>query len=273
MDQHEDLWHVQLESGEVRILTLDQLDAFYQNGIIDEETYVLRDGTMAWIKLGEALGASEPAAAAPAPAVVPSPAPVKSFSPFVQSSPFAPAPTVLQSYGSVPPYPRSTPQPSPFETPFETPYQTHASTRPVVSEIDPGELDLDALPFKKSNKGKYILAAGTVGLVAFMVAVLGANRIGRSASESSVAAAVVNAAPTQPAPTVTIPPPPPVDPQPVALKDDVKKALADKDNQLNQKMAQRKEARAKYVPPTHSKPSAPPFRKGGNAYDPLNAKL
>jgi len=241
MEQHEDLWHVQLESGEVRILTLDQLDAFYQNGIIDEETHVLRDGTMEWLKLGDALGASEPAAQpAKAPAFV--------------------------SYGAVPPYPRA-----PVVEPYE-PYQTHLSTRPVVSEIDADELDLDALPFKRASKGKYLLAAGAVGLVAFMVAVLGANRIGKSASATSVAAAVVNATPTQ---TVTIPPPPPlVDPPVQALKDDVKKALADKDNQLNQKIDQRKQARAKNAAAAAlHKPSAPPFRKGGNAYDPLNSKL
>jgi hypothetical protein len=83
---------------------------------------------------------------------------------------------------------------------------------------------------------------------------------------------VVNATPTQ---TVTIPPPPPlVDPPVQALKDDVKKALADKDNQLNQKIDQRKQARAKNAAAAAlHKPSAPPFRKGGNAYDPLNSKL
>jgi hypothetical protein len=237
MDPHEDVWHVQLESGEVRILTLDQLDAFYQNGIIDEETYILRDGTMEWLKLRDVLGESEPAAQPARPAA---------------------APAVL-SYGSVPPY--------------QPPYQTHYSTRPVVSEIDPGELDdLDALPFKRSSKGKYILGVGAIGAVALMVAVLGANRIGKSAPEASVGAAVVNALPTTPA--VIIPPPPPVvDPVAPALKDDVKKALADKDNQLNQKIEQRKQSRLKNAAPATHKASPPPFHKGGNAYDPLNAKL
>ncbi len=250
-EQHEDAWHVQLESGEVRILSLDQLDAFFQNGIIDEETYILRDGTMDWVKLRVALGLDEEPAAAAAP-VAPA---------------AAPAQVPLVSYGAVPAYQFAN------NTDFETPYQTHLSTRPVVSEIDVGELD-ESL-FKKKSKGKYFIAAGAAAAVVCMVAMVTANRVGSSASSNSVGASVVNAVPTTPAPVVTTPPPP-VDPQPVAqtkLADDVKQALAAKDTQLNQKIEAKKQARAKSAPPALHKPSAPPFHKGGNAYDPLNAKL
>jgi hypothetical protein len=219
MEQHEDLWHVQLESGEVRVLTLDQLDAFYQNGIIDEQTYVLEDGSMDWRTLGDVLGVTEPEPAPPPSVVV---------------------------------------------------YEPFLSMRPVVSEIDAAELEGDVIPFKRS-KGKYFVAAGAIGAVVAVVAVMAASRIGSHASPANVSAAVVNVTPERPA--SVIPPPPPPVVQTPALNDDVKKALADKDTKLNQKIEQRKQNRAKNTPPPAHKTSPPPFRKDGNTHDPLNSKI
>ena len=153
MSEHEDIWHVQLESGEVRQLTLDQLDAFFNNGIIDEDTYVLADGEMEWRTLRVVLGLEEESAA-PAP-VVPAAvfAPANPFAPTLQVTP-TPAPV---SYGAVPPYPRESAAPGELYSP---------SIRPVVSEIDPGELDFDDAMFKKSSKAKWIVSGGVVAAVA-----------------------------------------------------------------------------------------------------------
>jgi hypothetical protein len=242
MDE-QDLWHVQMESGEVRQLTLDQLDAFYQNGIIDEETYILQDGEMEWRKLGEVLGIEPEAAQAPVSSTTPTPSPM--------------------SYGAVPSYDRVSPLPY--------------SIRPVVSELDSQELDLDDVVFKKSSMPKYLAVGGLIAAAAAMVAVMVASRAGSSSRAVDVTAAVVNVAPTTP-PQAVVPPPPPIDPQPVAtqapkLNDDVKKQLADKDTKLSQKMDAHKKARMSYTPPATHKAGAPPFSKGGSAYDPLNAKL
>jgi hypothetical protein len=51
----QDVWHVRLESGEVRDMTLDELDAAYQAGAIDERTLVREDGGE-WQTLGTLLG-------------------------------------------------------------------------------------------------------------------------------------------------------------------------------------------------------------------------
>jgi hypothetical protein len=276
MNEPQDLWHVQLESGEVRQLTLDQLDAFFQNGIIDEDTYILQDGEMDWRKLRDVLGLDdEPAAPeAPAPApvyVAPAPAPAAATLVGVAPppNPFAPAPLPADlttptpaavSYGAVPSY-----RPQPY------------SIRPVVSEIDAEELSMDEAVFRKSNKPKYFVAGGIVAAVGLMLAFVVASRAGSSSHAVDLTANVAAAAPTTPPqPSVTIPPPPPVETQAPAapkLNDDAKKALAAKDNQFAQKLDQRRQAKAAKNVAASTHKSSAPFSKSGNAYDPLNAKL
>ena len=230
MDHDEDIWLVQLSQGAVRAMTLDELDAAFQEGAIDEETFVRRDGAAKWSRLRDELGDPEPAAA-PAPPPTPTPSPV--------------------SYGAMPQY---------------QPYQT---MRPVVSVIDTGEFE-DAPFAKKSRKGLFVGIAVAAAAVAF--AAFGVTKL------KNVPAADVNASVVQAAPPQVVTPPPP-DPQPTAAKptlsDDQKKALSDKDNQLNQKMDQKRKDRANKAAnqPTRGHTQPPPFHKGGNAYDPLNAKL
>ena len=231
--EQEDNWHVQMESGEVRLLSLDQLDGFYQNGIIDEQTYVLRDGEMEWRKLGEVLGLDD------------------------QPEPFAAAPS-------------PTPSPVSYNSLVWSDQPIHQSIRPVVSEIDVDELD--DMAFKKSGKAKYV-AIGAVGLaLAGMAAFVGASRMGHSPSAAQVQAAMVEATPppavTNAAPPV-LDPSPVVAPK---LTDDAKKALADKDAQFNQKQDEKRQARVRNAPAPHKK-SSNPLSKNGNAYDPLNSKL
>ncbi len=239
MDQHEDIWLVQLANGATRAMTLDELDAAFQEGIIDEDTFVRRDGATKWSRLRDELGESEPAAPAPAPV------PMQTYAP--------PAPVV--SYGAVPSYPAS------------------SSIRPVVSELDSGEF---ASPFAKKSKKPLFIGGGLAVAAAVAIAAFGATKLG-NAPAASVNASVVNAVQAPQAPQA-VTPPPPADPQPVAkpaLNDDVKKALAAKDTQFNQKMDQKKKDRASKAAnmPTRGKTSPPPFCTGGSAYDPLNAKL
>src|ERR1022692_4330060 len=51
-----DLWHVQLASGDLEVLTLDQLDEAFNSERIDENTMVLQGGALKWARLGEILG-------------------------------------------------------------------------------------------------------------------------------------------------------------------------------------------------------------------------
>ncbi|HEY1954268.1 MAG TPA: hypothetical protein VGH28_01615 [Polyangiaceae bacterium] len=239
MDQHdEEIWLVQLQNGAVRAMTLDELDAAYQDGSIDEETFVRRDGASKWAKLRDELGGDEPAAPAPVPVPSATPSPV--------------------SYGAVPAY-----------APQLQAQQALYSTRPVVSEIDTDELDMS--PFKKSRKGTYAAIAG-VAVLAIGAMAFGASRMGASASPDAVGASVANAA--QPPPQVTPPPPPTDTPSPAStLSEEQKKQLADLDKTHEKNWESKRKARDSYHAPAAWHPSHTPFHKGGNKYDPLNAKL
>src|SRR5262249_8245150 len=52
----DDVWHVQLSGGELRVLTLDQLDDAFQRGIVTKDTFVYQAGMDDWIKLKDLAG-------------------------------------------------------------------------------------------------------------------------------------------------------------------------------------------------------------------------
>lgn len=54
-----ELWHVRL-GGVVRTMSLDELDAAFQAGVVDERTMVLKAGALVWTTLGDAAGIDEP---------------------------------------------------------------------------------------------------------------------------------------------------------------------------------------------------------------------
>src|SRR5262249_11858471 len=56
----EDLWFVQLPGGQVRAWDLDELDAAFQHGFVDESTILRRDGALHWQSLGELIEESDP---------------------------------------------------------------------------------------------------------------------------------------------------------------------------------------------------------------------
>jgi hypothetical protein len=248
---HEDIWLVQLGNGAVRAMTLDELDAAYQEGAIDEDTYVRRDGASKWSRLRDEIGGDEPAAPAPLP---------------------APAPVPVISYGAVPAYAHAhAAQPAqpmqPMQPTQPTPQPAFYSTRPVVSEVDLDELELGS-PFKKSRKGTYA-AIGAVAVAAIATAVFGATRMS-GAPADAVKASVAAAA--QPPPQVVTPPP--ATPTPAStLSDAQRKELSEMDKKNSSTWEQRRKARELAAPHYHYHRSHTPFHKGGNKYDPLNAKL
>lgn len=82
-----DVWFVRTQSGEAR-MTLDELDAAFQAGSIDEATQVREEGGEDWTTLGALLGGdTEPQASPPVVSVTPAPVSVAppAFAPPVQS--------------------------------------------------------------------------------------------------------------------------------------------------------------------------------------------
>ena len=55
----EEQWHVQIEEGDVRLWTLDQLDAAFKADLVDENTFVLEVGKTEWMQLGALLGGDD----------------------------------------------------------------------------------------------------------------------------------------------------------------------------------------------------------------------
>ena len=123
-------------------------------------------------------------------------------------------------------------------------------------------------PFKKKSRKGVYAAIGAVAVAAVATAVFGASKM--SAPAESVNASVAAAA--QPPPQVVTPPAP--QPTAPALNDDQRKALENMDKKNQNKWEQQRQNRARNAPqPSHYRRSAAPFSKGGNKYDPLNAKL
>src|SRR6185436_10735447 len=52
----DDLWHVQLASGDVCLMSLEQLDDAFQTGVISENTYLWQEGATGWVTLREVAG-------------------------------------------------------------------------------------------------------------------------------------------------------------------------------------------------------------------------
>jgi hypothetical protein len=60
-DADEESWHVQLPSGDVTVLSLEQLDDAFRLDIINEHTNVWQSGMQNWISLGTLIESTEPA--------------------------------------------------------------------------------------------------------------------------------------------------------------------------------------------------------------------
>jgi hypothetical protein len=64
----EEIWSVRLPSGDVRRGSLDELDAAFEAGHINEDSLVLAPGATTWTKLGDLAGLDDDAAPPPAAA-------------------------------------------------------------------------------------------------------------------------------------------------------------------------------------------------------------
>jgi hypothetical protein len=240
VEQSEEQWHVQVEAGDVRLWTLDQLDAAFKAELVDESTFVLEVGKTEWMQLGTLLGGDgddEPAPSEVAPAHAP-------IAPVMFSE--TPGPMSLGPY----------------------------STAPMASDID----DFDSPDsFRGSRKRPIAIGIG-VALLAAGIAVFGFVRGGISAAPDAAAAvAVATPAPAPvPPPPAPAADPPAQDPSSLAarLSHEQLEKLADADRARQAKLAAQQKTRAAAAPHhTHRTKEKGPFHSGGDKYDPLNAKL
>jgi hypothetical protein len=146
MSSEEDRWHVRFAPGEVKLLTLEQIDDLFRLDMIDEDTLLRQDGTEQWLPLRVVAGLDEEEAA-PAPVARSAPPPPSSRSaPPPPSSRSAPPPPV-RSAPPPPPAPppvRSAPPPPP--APLPAPASERAPFSPSPSFIPPAPVARSAPP-------------------------------------------------------------------------------------------------------------------------------
>ncbi len=245
----EEQWHVQVEAGDVRLWTLDQLDAAFKAELVDESTFVLEVGKTEWMQLGTLLGIddepSEPLASETPAAFVASTSPVSTYAPV--------APVMFS-------------EPPPSMGPY--------STAPVAADIDDDE---SPASFRGSSKRPLAIGFG-VALLAAGVAVFAFTH---GTAPEAPAPAVAAVAPPPPAPPPAAAPAAdptqaPTDSNTLAarLSHDQLLKLAEADRAHEAKVAAQQKARAAAAPhrSSHHKEKNP-FHSGGDKYDPLNAKL
>jgi hypothetical protein len=128
MSSDEERWHVRIAPGEVKVLTLEQIDDLFRLDMIDEDTLLRQDGTEQWLPLRVVAGLDEEEVAPPAPPPVVRSAPPP---PVVRS---APPPPVVRS-APPPPVVRSAPPPPP--APLPPPPSERAPFAPSPSFVPP----------------------------------------------------------------------------------------------------------------------------------------
>jgi len=303
--QTDERWYVQFDSKEVKLMTLEELDAAFESGAIHENTFLIQVGQTEWQTLKDVAGLSDdageeeeentgPTAAVSAPPVQAAPAPVA-----VQAAQYvAPAPQPVRSVnppaavqGGWPPVTTSSPPPSLSSGHMAS---SLPSTIPVVSDLDSADLDLSAQSFKSGKKKLAVFglaAAFALGGIGYAVKQLDAP--------PAHAAVAVPAAPATGKLTPWVPPAPTTAPvaapeaaAPAAapatteasgssnkLSEDMKKALLAQDDDRSAKKgakASKKKgatARSSGAVAKSSKKSGGALRSGGNDNDPLNGKL
>jgi hypothetical protein len=151
-----DLWHVEVPSGRVLVVTLEQLDEAFNQGQVNEHTRVWQEGMACAVPLHELLGLdSEEEAPAPPPrvAAIP-PAPVLRASPAPSMYPQARASVPPRSLAAAPAAasawpPVVTRHSAPASGPSSSPaaWQTNAVPSVIPTAFDVSD---DFVPFAKS---------------------------------------------------------------------------------------------------------------------------
>jgi hypothetical protein len=289
-DETEDRYHTQIDAGDVRLFTLDQLDAAFNAGLIHENTYVCLEGDTQWLTLGEVagLGEEEPVSA-PIPVAAPVPQ-ARTLSAAPTQGAFAASPSVIPA--------------APYSV---APMVMPRSIAPVVNDFAVDD-DLDMMAMRpKRRVGKIVagLAVLALGGLGFAVVQSGGIRLPKLDVDPSVGQATAaslslsnlkdsSAASPAPAEVARLDPPKaeaatsPAAAEPAPDKSDsdssakkgddrfseeMKAALLNKDKQQATSQKQKKAARGAVATKRKGSKASTGFKAGGSAYDPLNGKL
>lgn len=238
-----DIWRVQLATGEVRIMSLDELDRAFDAGYISARTNVLAPGSMTWTTLGDAAGLEDPQ-------VEPTP----SLSPMAIASPHG--------------------QPS-YTFP-QIPQQTGLAMHSFGVDDD-----ADFAPRKKRGLifGFVIAAAAAACAFAVTTGKLG----GVIASTQTTSAAAVAPPVEQKLPAAAITPKVEErkeEAKPAGIADDLKKKLLDADKEREAKLKAKAEKAGKGLKRRvrgnggeGGSKEDKPLVQGGDKYDPLNGSI
>jgi hypothetical protein len=131
-------FHVRMAPGEVKLLTLDQIDDLFRLEVIDPDTLIRQEGTEQWLPLrvvaglddddesGVAASVAEPVRSVPPPPPAPLPPPPRgslappssATAPFSHSPSFAPPPVASGRPAGFAPSPSASAPPPSFAPPF-----------------------------------------------------------------------------------------------------------------------------------------------------------
>jgi hypothetical protein len=308
---NEELWYVQMDSGELRELTLDELDEAFNAGLLHENTFVMEVGGTEWQTLADVAGLNdEEPPAPPAPtyasqAYGQAPGPARQLPQLTPQggSQWPPATSAAMNASAWPPVVAASPAYAPRPAPAAAmPYNIGPqSTAPVVHDLS--DLDLNP-PFKRRGMGKWVFAAavlvlGGAGFAANQMKML--PRFAFTAPKVPVEVTAAMTAPRAPEPTPVATTPPAPTPPPATTPSEEKKeekAEGEKDKEksgtrslseeMKEKLAEADKTRAKERKSKRAARASKaskrsgrgkkgdgggPFRGGGSASDPLNSKL
>ena len=202
-DETEDRYHTQVEAGDVRLFTLDQLDAAFNAGLIHENTYVCLEGSSEWLTLGEVAGLGDEEEPVSAP--VPVAAPVS------YARPVAPTPN---AYGLA-----ASPSVAPAAPYSVAPMVMPRSIAPVSNDLSFDD-DMDMMSMRpKRRLGKVIAGLAVVGLAGLGFAVVQSGgiklpKLDPSVSQASAASLTMSgmkdssaSSPAKPTPVAEAPKP------------------------------------------------------------------
>lgn len=288
-DETEERYYTQVEAGDVRLFTLDQLDAAFNAGLIHENTYVCLEGESTWSTLAEVagLGDEEPVSA-----------PIPTAAPVSHVAYAAPAPVPHSAYAPVV-------AAAPSIVPSSVPYSVAPtvivgpSIAPVSNDLGLDDDDMFAMRPKRSL-GKIVAAVAVLGLAGLGFAVVQSGGIKMpamaSGTEQAAAASLTLSKASEPstpkaaaAPVEAAKPEPPKTEAPKTeaasdgegsakkgedrFSEEMKAALLAKDAKQTSTQKTKKAARTAAARPSGKKGSGGGFKTGGSAYDPLNGKL
>jgi hypothetical protein len=236
------MWQVQLDTGAVHEITLEQLDAAFEAGHIHERTLVREVGSAVWSTLAQVAGLEEAAV---------STAPPSSMAPY--------------AYSAYPPADASSVAVMPVI--------------PTVNSLDLGDdLEFNA-PKKKTGLIVGGIAAAVAAVAVAIGVASGTSYTAEIPKPSAPLAAAALVAPPAAAPLTGNGNPfaDSVANSASRLTDEQKKALLEADQKhvsaSNARNQKHNEAAASHAAPRKKGAGDKTFHKGGNQYDPLNSNL